>query len=88
MIHTFLTNKGDQYEWDDFLSLQTGNQIVNRARNYCNSIDVLYPCASGVAFCNEQGLQKLQTLASLLIDQPGKVCEWLDREEAVLGHKF
>jgi hypothetical protein len=37
---------------------------------------------------SEQGFQKLQTLASLLIDQPANVCEWLDREEAVLGHKF
>ncbi|MEN6601010.1 MAG: hypothetical protein ABFD86_01245, partial [Bryobacteraceae bacterium] len=69
VVHDFLDDQGDPWEWGDFLSLPTADPNVARLQGFCRELPTLYPPNEKTAYCNERGMERLR---SVLNDIEGK----------------
>lgn len=82
IVRRFITGTASEYEWDDFVSVTTKNVTLNRVKEYCTSIDFLFPSETpvGTPYFSKDAWSKLgQLIECLEIGEPA-TAEWLSRE--------
>jgi hypothetical protein len=56
IIRAFLDDKGDEWAWDDFISIPIKDQFLDRIRIRCASVSDDYPPPRGEkGYCREKG---------------------------------
>jgi len=65
-IDAFLNGSCGDYDWDDFISIQSSNSSVQLIKDYCSKSDFLYPPDTVGHWCNDRGSQKLTELSSMI----------------------
>lgn len=65
-IDSFLNGSCGEYDWDDFISIQSSNSAVQLIKNYCAESDIRYPPDTVGHWCNDRGAQKLVELSRLI----------------------
>jgi hypothetical protein len=63
-IENFLLDRGGEWDWDDFTSIQIDDPELDQIRLRCGELRNLYPTEQG--FCNEEGLEVLRGILKSL----------------------
>jgi len=61
-IENFLAGTGAPYDWDDFISIPTGDVRLDAARHECNQLSERFPPGNEGGFCNEAGFERLREI--------------------------
>ena len=65
-IENFLEDRGDPYDWDDFLSVSTRDPGITRVRDVCSFVAIHYPPEVIGHYCSVEGLEVLRNLVQVL----------------------
>jgi hypothetical protein len=66
LIEGFANGTGGRWDWDYFISTRFENERISWAQNECFKVEQEFPRTGRVGWCNEKGLDRLQTIASEL----------------------
>ena len=82
IIERFIAGIASDYEWDDFVSVTTKDDTLNRVKEYCTSIDFLFPSesADGKPYFSKSAWHKLGQLKECLEISEPATDAWLTRE--------
>jgi hypothetical protein len=61
-IEGFVNGTGDQWAWDDFISLRLDNPELEAIRQKCVAIRDEFPPSNPRAYCNEAGLAAMRQI--------------------------
>jgi hypothetical protein len=61
-LDSFLSGRGENWDWDDFMSVKINDPELDRIRVLCAGLPKKYPAQIQGAYCNDQGLAVLQSL--------------------------
>jgi len=60
IIYDFVEGKAGPWEWDDFISIESRDDILNLLREYCSNVQLLYPGNQELGeYCDSLGAMKL-----------------------------
>ncbi len=63
-IRHFLDGTGDEWEWDDFISVPAKNQDVAKLQGFCRELPTTYPPTKKTEYCSAGGLERLRQILS------------------------
>lgn len=66
IIENFLEGKGNDYDWDDFISIPILDNELERIRRDCAHLDQKYPATVKGQFCNGEGMDVLRSYVKIL----------------------
>ncbi len=66
IIRNFLEDKGDPYEWGDFLCISIQDKNLDEIRRQCNALSERYPAVQSGQFCNDEGIRELKNILNSL----------------------
>jgi len=59
-IRDFLDDTGGQWDWDDFISIQTGYPELDAVQGFCLGLPSEYPPVERTGWCNSEGILALR----------------------------
>jgi len=65
-LDSFLSGRGESWDWDDFVSVKIDDPELDRIRVLCAGLPTKYPAQKKGAYCNSQGFAVLQSLLESL----------------------
>lgn len=65
ILEQFITNKGSDWDWDDFISIKQKDPEIEKIRQLCAELPERFPPIVSGNYCNEKGLEVLK---KILID--------------------
>jgi hypothetical protein len=78
-ISNFVKGTGGPYDWDDFISIVSKSEFVNRVKFFCNGAQLMFPSLSANIYCSEEGVKKLSELAKLLLNESEEdILDWIN----------
>lgn len=72
LIERFLQGTGNDWEWDDFLSVRQRNPRFERIRERCASLPTDFPPSDERHYCSVDGLGVLQSIIDELRGRAAK----------------
>jgi len=72
LIEHFLQGTGNEWEWDDFISVRQSNQQYERIRERCALLPVEFPSSDPQHYCNAEGLNVLRSIVDELRSNTAK----------------
>jgi len=75
IIERFLDNQGSDYEWDDWISIEQDDPLMDKARTACSEVGFRFP--KGRSYCSEEGEQALAALAKALNEGREAAEKWI-----------
>src|SRR5436190_27641 len=60
IIENFISGKGSDWEWDDFISCPINDLRLEKVRYRCASLDEEFPAEKSGEFCNAEGIKVLK----------------------------
>ena len=60
VIYNFLNEKGQEWDWDDFISIPIEDSFLESIRLKCASLPEEFPPAQGKGYCSEEGVKVLR----------------------------
>ena len=67
IIRNFISGDGDEWDWDDFVSLKISDPYLEAIRKISEHLPKRYPPKVSGHYCNENGQEKLRIIANLLL---------------------
>jgi hypothetical protein len=61
-IEGFVSGKGDQWAWDDFISIRLSDPELEAVRQKCVAIRDQFPPTDPKAYCSEAGLAEMRKI--------------------------
>lgn len=74
VIRRFLEGTGDEWEWDDFLSIPQSDPETSKIQGFCRQLHSDYPSSKRTEYCNEDGLHMLRRLLKKLDEVSNEQC--------------
>jgi hypothetical protein len=65
-LDSFLSGRGNNWDWDDFVSVKIDDPELDRIRALCAELPTKYPAQIQGAYCNDQGLAVMRSLLQKL----------------------
>lgn len=75
LVRRFVSDQTEEWEWDDFISIRTDDEILNAFKGYCSDVQQAYPSPS--AYCNKKGFEKMLEAAESLAQGGDVFLRWL-----------
>ncbi len=66
VIEQFLSSTGNEWDWDDFVSVRLEDPELEQIRRSSAVLPELYPPTVNSAYCDEQGLNTLRSILKSL----------------------
>lgn len=60
IIERFMEGKGNEWQWDDFISIRIRDAELDKIRIRCSQLDKEFPANQTGQYTNEQGLEVLR----------------------------
>ena len=77
LIRAFLADEIGEWDWDDFISIRVENPLIQKVKDYCNSLPLISPPTDDYSYCSNSGVKELISLADELEKGEYAVLEWL-----------
>lgn len=61
-IENFISGKGQDWDWDDFISSSIEDNFLNNISIECSKTCDIYPPVNGIGYCSEEGIEFMRTL--------------------------
>jgi hypothetical protein len=65
-IEAFLEGTGQEWDWDDFISLELEDPSLEDVRRRCVSLPLRFPPTLAGYYCSEEGLEELREMSRVL----------------------
>ena len=62
IIESFIAGKGNEWDWDDFISIPIYNQELEKIRFRCLELPKEFPPDSAGKYCNKKGVEALKKI--------------------------
>jgi hypothetical protein len=69
ILEDFVSGKGGNWDWDDFISFRIADSELERIREHCANLDSEHPSDKG-RYCSEKGLEVIRDYIKLLRNVP------------------
>jgi hypothetical protein len=81
-IENFLDGKGDEWDWDGFITLPIHDPELDRIRMRCADLPDALPPGKGEVYCSEQGVAEMRGMVERLRAMQDEDDDFFDLEKA------
>lgn len=81
VISRFLDDSLGEFEWDDFITSNHSDPVIQKIASYAASLSFFYPSKDPLAYCSEEGVTKLNDLLKKIQLNDADIVNWVFDQE-------